>query len=71
MLKRKTMIICGTNASGKTHISKAALGAVPAEERLITIEDAPELRGLDRLHPNSVSLYYDKDSKAAHRGFPG
>jgi type IV secretion system protein VirB11 len=63
VLKRKTMIICGTNASGKTHISKAALGAVPAEERLITIEDAPELRGLDRLHPNSVSLYYDKDGK--------
>ena len=25
VLKRKTMIICGTNASGKTHISKAAL----------------------------------------------
>ena len=62
-LKRKTMIICGTNASGKTHISKAALSAVPPEERLITIEDAPELRGLDRLHPNSVSLYYDKDGK--------
>ena len=35
----------------------------PPEERLITIEDAPELRGLDRLHPNSVSLYYDKDGK--------
>jgi type IV secretion system protein VirB11 len=63
VLKRKTMIICGTNASGKTHISKACLDAVPRDERLITIEDAPELRGLDERHPNSVSLYYDKDSK--------
>ena len=58
--RRKTMIICGTNASGKTHLSKAALGEVPLHERLITIEDAPELRGLP--HPNSVSLYYDKDA---------
>ena len=38
VLKRKTMIICGTNASGKTHISKACLDAVPRDERLITIE---------------------------------
>jgi type IV secretion system protein VirB11 len=59
--KRKTVVICGTNASGKTHISKAALGAVPMDERLITIEDAPELRDLP--HPNSVSLYYDRDAE--------
>jgi type IV secretion system protein VirB11 len=60
--KRKTIVICGENASGKTHISKATLGEIPLHERLITIEDAPELRGLP--HPNSVSLYYDKDATA-------
>ena len=59
--KKKTIVICGENASGKTHISKAALGEVPLDERLITIEDAPELRGLP--HPNRVSLYYDKDAE--------
>jgi len=59
--RQKTIIVCGTNASGKTHLSKAALGEVPLHERLITIEDAPELRGLP--HPNTVNLYYDKDAE--------
>ncbi len=56
---RKTIIVCGVNASGKTHLSKALLGEIPLDERLITIEDAPELRDLP--HPNRVSLYYAKD----------
>jgi type IV secretion system protein VirB11 len=59
--RRKTIIVCGTNASGKTHLCKAALGEVPLHERLITIEDAPELRGLP--HPNTVNLYYDKNGE--------
>lgn len=58
--KKKTIIACGQNASGKTHLSKALIAEIPEAERLITIEDSPELKGL--LHPNRVQLYYDKNA---------
>lgn len=57
---KKTIIACGQNASGKTHLSKALIAEIPEAERLITIEDSPELRGLR--HPNRVQLYYDKNA---------
>lgn len=56
---RKTIVCCGENASGKTHFSKAMIGEIPLNERLITIEDSAELRGLQ--HPNRVQLYWSKD----------
>lgn len=55
---KKTIIGCGETASGKTHFAKAIVGEIPLSERLITIEDSPELRGLQ--HPNRVQMYYDK-----------
>ncbi len=57
--RKKTIIVCGENSAGKTHISKALLDAIPRQERLIAIEDSPELIGIP--HPNSVTLYYDKN----------
>jgi type IV secretion system protein VirB11 len=56
---RKTIILCGENASGKTHLSKALINEIPLHERIITIENAPELRGLP--HPNRVQLFFDDD----------
>jgi type IV secretion system protein VirB11 len=50
---RKTMVISGGTSSGKTTLLNALLKEIPAEERLIVIEDAPELK-LD--HPNAVGL---------------
>ena len=50
---RKTMVISGGTASGKTTLLNALLGEIDPAERLIVIEDAPELR-LDR--PNAVGL---------------
>ena len=58
---KKSIILCGENASGKTHVSKALIAEIPLHERLITIENAPELRGLK--HPNRVQMFVDNAAK--------
>lgn len=58
VLARKSIIIGGGIGCGKTTLMRALINAIPAEERLVTIEDALEL-GIDRfgdLHPNTVTL---------------
>jgi pilus assembly protein CpaF len=54
---RKNIIICGGAAVGKTTVLRAFAKAIPATERLITIEDVFEL-GLDEDpdHPDCVAL---------------
>lgn len=61
VLSRKNILVSGPTGSGKTTWTKALIREIPAEERLITIEDARELV-LDR-HPNHVRLYYSKDGQ--------
>lgn len=57
-----TILGCGLTAAGKTTFMKACIREIPrTEERIITIEDTPELVGLDQFYPNSVQLFYDKD----------
>jgi type IV secretion system protein VirB11 len=58
---KKNIIAAGPNGSGKTHFSKSLIDSIPIEERLVTIENAPELRGLR--HPNRVQLFVDSGSK--------
>lgn len=58
---KKSIILCGENASGKTHVSKSLIAEIPLHERLITIENAPELRGL--AHPNRVQMFVDNAAK--------
>ena len=41
---RKNILISGATGSGKTTLSKALIAHIPADERIITIEDTPELR---------------------------
>jgi pilus assembly protein CpaF len=58
MRARKSCVICGGTAAGKTTLLRAMAADIPAWERLITIEDSLEL-GLDRypdLHPDVVAL---------------
>lgn len=50
---RKNVLISGGTSSGKTTLLNALLGEIPPSERLILIEDAPELR---LSHENSVGL---------------
>lgn len=51
--RRKTIVISGAAGAGKTTLLNALLKEIDPKERLIVIEDAPEIR-LDR--PNSVGL---------------
>lgn len=56
---RLTVLVSGGTGSGKTTILKALLEKVDANERVISIEDVPEL--LPDL-PNCVGLIADRDS---------
>jgi type IV secretion system protein VirB11 len=51
--QRRNIVIAGGTSTGKTTVVNALLKEIPAEERLILIEDAPELR---IAHPNAVGL---------------
>ncbi len=51
--RRKTIVISGGTGSGKTTLLNALVKEIDRSERLVVIEDAPEVR-LD--HPNSVGL---------------
>jgi len=62
---KKNIIISGGTSTGKTTFMNAALKAIPAEERIITVEDAREIF-LER-HPNRVHLLVSKgDQGRAH-----
>ncbi len=50
---RKNIIVSGGTSTGKTTFLNALIKEIPQTERLITIEDTPEVR-LD--HPNAVGL---------------
>lgn len=58
VLTKKNIIISGGTSTGKTTFTNAALGEIPKEERLITVEDAREviLTG----HPNRLHLLVSK-----------
>ncbi|MEP6886507.1 MAG: P-type DNA transfer ATPase VirB11 [Gammaproteobacteria bacterium] len=65
---RKNILVSGPTGSGKTTWTKALIKEIPADERLITIEDAKELV-LDG-HPNHVRLFYSKDDQGLARVTP-
>ncbi|MHB8816846.1 MAG: ATPase, T2SS/T4P/T4SS family, partial [Steroidobacteraceae bacterium] len=65
---RRNILVSGPTGSGKTTWTKALIREIPAHERLVTIEDAPELV-LDS-HPNHVRLFYSKDDQGLARGTP-
>lgn len=53
MKARKNILISGGTSSGKTTLLNSLIGEIPAAERLIFIEDTPELR---LSHANGVGL---------------
>lgn len=50
---RLAFLICGGTGAGKTTLLSAVLGAVPPSERIVCVEDAPELAPS---HPHLVKL---------------
>lgn len=57
VLARKNIVISGATGSGKTTLSKALIRHIPDDERVISIEDTPELV----IHqPNHARLFYSK-----------
>lgn len=51
--ERRSIVIAGRTGTGKSTLLDALLGIVPPEERIVTIEELPELR---TLHPHRVAL---------------
>jgi type IV secretion system protein VirB11 len=64
---RRNILVSGPTGSGKTTFTKALIREIPADERLITIEDAKELV-VDQ--PNHVRLFYSKDDQGLARVTP-
>lgn len=65
---RLNIVVSGPTGSGKTTCTKALIGEIPPDERLITIEDARELV-LDG-HRNHVRLFYSKDDQGVAKVGP-
>lgn len=57
VIARKNIIISGATGSAKTTLSKALIRHIPIDERIISIEDTPELV---IPQPNHVRLFYSK-----------
>ena len=55
---KKNIIISGGTSTGKTTFTNAALGEIPINERIITVEDAREIQLHN--HQNKLHLLYSK-----------
>lgn len=61
VLGKKNIVVAGATGSGKTTFMKSLVHHIPADERLVTIEDARELF-IDQ--PNRVHLLYSKGGQS-------
>lgn len=64
VVKKQNILISGATGSGKTTLSKALIAEIPLDERILTIEDTPELV---IPHENCVRLYYSKGGQGTAR----
>lgn len=66
--KHRNILIVGKTGSGKTTITKSLVRSIPAEERLITIEDVHEL--FLNQHENKVHLFYAREDEGGAKVTP-
>jgi type IV secretion system protein VirB11 len=66
---RRNILLSGATGSGKTTLAKALILEVPAEERIVTIEDARELSLQNQ--PNHVRLFYSQGGQGLAAVSPG
>lgn len=67
VIARKNIVISGATGSAKTTLSKALIKHIPQNERVISIEDTPELV---IPQPNHVRLFYSKGDQGLSRVGP-
>lgn len=59
--QQKNIVVAGETGSGKTTFMKALMQEIPSSERIITVEDVPEL--FLPTHPNHVHLFYPSEAR--------
>lgn len=64
----RNILIVGKTGSGKTTVTKSLIRSIPAEERLVTIEDVHEL--FLNQHENKVHLYYAREDEGGAKVTP-
>jgi type IV secretion system protein VirB11 len=62
---RQNLVVSGATGSGKTSFIRALIELIPSWERLITVEDTPEMPL--RNHSNSQALFYRRDAATGER----
>jgi type IV secretion system protein VirB11 len=59
--RHRNIVLVGKTGSGKTTVMRALAQCIPLDERLITIEDVPEITL--RHHANKVHLFYGREGE--------
>lgn len=62
---RENILVSGATGSGKTSFIRALIELIPAWERILTVEDTPEMPLHN--HPNSQALFYRRESQGGER----
>lgn len=57
VVRRKNIVSSGATGAGKTTLGNALAAMIPLHERIVTVEDVPEMR---LPHENQVKLFYPK-----------
>lgn len=66
VLEYQNILVSGATGSGKTSFIRGLVEIIPSDERLITVEDTPEMPLPN--HPNIQALFYRRDGNETTAG---